>query len=83
MRRGYGNRRLRKTNQATALYRVAGIARSDTITDTSTTPHRNVLVSAVADPIAVSCIAFSFDRFRLTKNGPTRLAVPILILTCC
>jgi hypothetical protein len=36
--RGQGRRRLRKTNQATALYRVAGIARSDTITDTSTTP---------------------------------------------
>jgi len=80
---GQGKRRLRKTNQATALCRLSGEARSDTTTSTSTaSPIANAVVlvraSAVAKTIAVRCTAFSLDRFGLMENGPTRLAISII-----
>lgn len=37
-----------------------------------------VSASAVANPMAVNCLAFSLDRFGLMKNGPTRLAISII-----
>jgi hypothetical protein len=36
---------------------------------------RLVKASSVANPIAVSCIGFSFDRFALMKNGRRDRAV--------